>query len=202
MPPESSRPKPQKPWVLASSSPYRRALLEKLKRPFKTASPNIDESPHPLESPEQLALRLARQKAEALIPEWPHALIIGSDQVAECEGVHLGKPGSLEAARSQLIQSSGKIVRFYTAVCILDASSKSFKESMDLTEVHFKSLSQDQIDRYLELEQPLDCAGSFKAESLGISLFDRIVGDDPNALIGLPLIRLIALLNEWGEVIP
>ena len=202
MPTPSKPENAHKTWVLASSSPYRRTILEKLKRSFETASPHIDETARPLERPEQLAQRLARQKAEALIPEWPHALIIGSDQVGECDGVLLEKPGTFEIARQQLIQSSGKIVRFHTAVCVLDASTQILKESLDLTEVHFKTLQDDQIDRYLKLEQPFDCAGSFKSESLGISLFDRIVGEDPNALVGLPLIRLIALLNECGEAIP
>ncbi|MGZ5580106.1 MAG: Maf family protein [Methylobacter sp.] len=184
--------------VLASSSPYRRELLNKLGLTFDTASPDIDETPLSDETPMQTAMRLSLQKAAALAAEFSQHLIIGSDQVAMLEDKPLNKPGSRENTIAQLAAASGKTARFYTGVCVYDSRNGQHRVDCDHCAVTFRVLSREQIERYVDLDRPFNCAGGFKAESLGIALFERIEGDDPNALIGLPLIKLIGLLEAFG----
>lgn len=185
--------------LLASSSPYRKALLERLTLPFTTASPDIDETPLPGESAEDLALRLAENKARALAARHPDHWIIGSDQVA-ClpDGTLLHKPGDHAQAVHQLQQSSGHRVVFLTGLCLLDTDSGECQRICEPFTAHFRTLSTEEIESYLEREQPYDCAGSFKMEGLGITLFDRLEGRDPNSLVGLPLIALNGMLRNWG----
>jgi MAF protein len=187
------------PIVLASSSPYRRALLEKLALNFTACSPAIDETARPDEEPMALVERLACEKAQALATRFPRHLIIGSDQVACLDGQILGKPGNIDRARQQLLAASGRRVLFLTGLCLLDSATGRRQSAVEPFAVEFRALSCAQIERYLEREQPFDCAGSFKSEGLGIALFKRLDGDDPNALIGLPLIRLIAMLEAAGR---
>lgn len=184
--------------VLASSSPYRHQLLEKLGLSFETHAPNIDESAHAGETPTQLAKRLATQKAVALQQRYDSHLIIGSDQVAELDQQILGKPGSHENAAAQLQRSSGRVVHFHTGLSLLNTVSGTQQYHCCHYEVHFRTLTEHQIEHYLRLEQPYDCAGSFKSEGLGIALFSAIKGDDPNSLIGLPLIALTDMLYKEG----
>lgn len=184
--------------VLASSSPYRKLLLEKLQLPFVTAEPNIDEAPLFNEAPEQLAMRLAAAKARAVAKEFPRHLIIGADQVAVLGGRKLDKPGNSETAVAQLQAASGRSVCFYTGISVLNSRSGRQINAVDICKVHFRSLSQEEIQDYVRREEPYDCVGAFKAEGLGIALFQRIEGDDPNALIGLPLIQLVDLLRRFG----
>jgi MAF protein len=187
--------------VLASSSRYRQALLGKLGLPFAAAAPDIDESPLPGETPRALVERLAAAKARALATRFPHHLIIGSDQVACLDDRVLGKPGTEAAAREQLRLASGRSVEFLTGLCLLDSASGIERTLTEPFRVHFRTLTETQIARYVEREQPLDCAGSFKSEGLGIALFERLEGNDPNALIGLPLIRLTHLLEQAGVAV-
>lgn len=184
--------------VLASSSPYRRALLDRLQLPFYCASPDIDESPRPHESPEQLVARLALEKARALTTAYPESLIIGSDQIAIIAGTPVSKPGNRENAIAQLTQVSGQRITFLTGLCVYDALSKQQWVCVEPFHVHFRTLTTEQITHYVDREQPFDCAGSFKCEGLGIALFEKLEGDDPNSLIGLPLIRLVTLLEQAG----
>ncbi|MGQ7274548.1 Maf family protein [Marinobacter sp. V034] len=185
-----------RPLLLASSSPYRKALLERLRLPFTCASPDIDETALPSESAETLTLRLAEQKARALANEYPRHLIIGSDQVALLpNGQILTKPGHYDAAFQQLQASSGQAVTFLTGLAVLDAESGKVQRTCETFKVHFRPLSATDIEHYLLTEEPYDCAGSFKMEGLGINLFSRFEGRDPNSLIGLPLIALIDLLH-------
>jgi septum formation protein len=184
--------------LLASSSPYRRELLQKLHLPFSWASPDIDETPYPEESPQALTLRLAEQKAKALADKHPEHLIIGSDQVTTLDGIIIGKPGTHSAAVEQLQKCRSRSLVFLTSLCLLNTKTGRNQISLETYKVSFRNLSDQQIDRYLRLEQPYDCAGSFKAEGLGISLFDKLEGEDPNTLIGLPLIALIRMLNNEG----
>ena len=184
--------------VLGSSSPFRRSLLERLGVDFSTAVPNVDESPKADESPRGLVLRLAREKALAVAREHPRALIIGSDQVACIEGEVLGKPGDRQTAIRQLGRASGNWVDFYTGLCLLNSKTNKAQVVCELFQVQFRSLSGEQIERYLDREQPFNCAGSFRSEGLGIALFKRMRGDDPNVLIGLPLIRLVGMLDNEG----
>lgn len=186
------------PLVLASSSPYRQALLAKLGLPFTAATPAVDESARAGESAAALVERLACAKAAALAERFPHHLIIGSDQVAGLDGEILGKPGHFDAARRQLQAASGRRVTFFTGLCLLDTRDGTRHSLVEPFSVVFRPLSDAQIDAYLRREQPFDCAGSFKSEGLGIALFERLEGDDPNALVGLPLIRLVALLGAAG----
>lgn len=188
--------------VLASTSPYRRELLARLGVPFETLSPDVDESRLPGESPGQLVMRLAEAKARAGAGRYPRGLIIGSDQVAVCQGEILGKPGTHENAARQLAKLSGQRVSFLTGLCLFDARHNRARVELVPYHVCFRGLGMAQIERYLRAEQPYDCAGSFKSEGLGISLFERMEGDDPTALIGLPLIRLTGWLNEAGLDIP
>ncbi|WP_300620930.1 Maf family nucleotide pyrophosphatase [Dokdonella sp.] len=189
--------------VLASTSPYRRELLSRLGLPFLAVAPGVDESPLPDEAPRALALRLARAKAEAVAARRPGTLVIGSDQVAELDGHALGKPGTPAAAEAQLAACSGRCVDFHTALCVVDTRGGHAvaTAAIDRTRVVFRPLETAEIRRYLEAEQPFDCAGSFKCEGLGIILFDRIENDDPTALIGLPLIALSRLLRAAGVVL-
>jgi MAF protein len=186
------------PIVLASGSQYRADLLRKLQLDFICCTSHVDETALTGESAPQLATRLSLAKAQAVSADFPQHLIIGSDQVAVCDEQFLHKPGSREQAIHQLTQQSGRTAQFYTGICVLNSSSCQSFSDIDLCTVHFKPLSKSQIIRYLDLEQPFDCAGSFKSEGLGIALFSRIEGDDPNALIGLPLIKLISLLTQFG----
>lgn len=191
-----------RPLILASSSVYRRQLLERLRAPFGTAVPDIDESALPGEAPRETALRLALAKARAVASIHPAALIIGSDQVADLGGQPLGKPGTHENAVGQLRAMRGQSVTFHTALCLLDAASGRHQLDNVPSVVHFRQLSDAQIERYLRLEQPYDCAGSAKVESLGIALVQRIDSDDPTALIGLPLMALNGMLQrEQVEVL-
>lgn len=184
--------------VLGSTSPFRKELLEKLHIPFDCDKPNVDETPLENESAIELVERLSIAKAKAVAKNHPDALIIGSDQVAMSDGLVLGKPHTVENAIKQLMSFSGKCVSFYTGLCLFDAENEQYSSLVEPFHVHFKTLSKAQISRYVELEQPLNCAGSFKSEGLGISLFDRLDGNDPNSLIGLPLIQLTYLLSEYG----
>lgn len=186
------------PLVLASGSPYRKFLLEKLQLPFVTAEPNIDETPLFNEAPEQLAMRLAAAKARALAEKFPQHLIIGSDQVAVLGGRKLDKPGGFEAAMAQLQAASGRSMCFYTSVSILNSRTSRQLSAVDACKVHFRTLSKEEIQDYVRREEPYDCIGAFKVEGLGIALFHKIEGDDPNALIGLPLIQLVDLLRRFG----
>lgn len=185
--------------VLASSSPYRKQLLTRLGLPFETASPNIDETPRQGETPEHLATRLATEKASALIPTFSNHLIIGSDQVAALpDGTLLSKPGNHKAARQQLRRSSGNRVQFFTGLTLIDSRTGVIQTHCEPFDVHFRSLSEQEIEGYLRKEAPYDCAGSFKMEGLGIALFSRLDGRDPNSLVGLPLIALNSLLRGMG----
>jgi len=188
--------------VLGSTSRYRAELLGRLYRRFDQRAPGTDESSLPGETPRDRALRLAIAKAHAAAEGLEDALVIGSDQVAELEGLVLDKPGSGERARAQLTACSGREVHFHTALCLHDTRSGQDRIHVDHTRVHFRSLDSGEIARYIEREQPLDCAGSFKCEGLGISLFERIDNEDPSALIGLPLIALARLLREAGIALP
>lgn len=184
--------------VLASTSPYRRQLLERLGLRFTTAAPAVDERRRPGESPQVLVLRLAEAKARAIAPTHPNALVIGSDQVACLDDEVLGKPGDRAAAIAQLERASGRILVFQTGLCLLDTTSGRAQTLVEPFRVHLRKLDRRQIEGYLDREQPFDCAGSFKSEGLGIALFERLEGDDPNTLIGLPLIRLVSLLESEG----
>lgn len=186
------------PLVLASTSPFRRALLERLGLPYTTAAPEVDETRRPEEPPQVLVLRLAESKARAVAPGHPGALIIGSDQVACIDGQVLGKPGGRDAAIAQLQRASGKTVMFHTGLCLLNSATGRAQTLVEPFRVHFRPLTLEQIHGYLDREQPYNCAGSFKSEGLGIALFERLEGEDPSALIGLPLIRLVTLLESEG----
>jgi len=188
--------------ILASSSRYRRELLSRLRLPFESVSPQVDEAPVSQESPADTARRLARQKAEAVAQGHWEALIIGSDQVATLGGGALGKPGSHARAVEQLQAMSGREVEFHTAICLLDAATGQRQERTVPYSVRFRRLSPAVIERYLTLEQPYDCAGSAKVEALGISLLEWMRGDDPTALIGLPLIALTSMLANAGVAVP
>jgi septum formation protein len=188
--------------VLASTSQYRRALLERLCVPFECAAPQVDEASMQGEAPPALAARLARQKAAAAAAAHPGAVVIGSDQVAVRGAEALGKPGTVERCIQQLAQSSGREVEFLTAVFVLDSAAGRSEAHVDRTIVRFRSLTPDEIERYVSADSPLDCAGGFKAESLGIALFDRIESTDPTGLTGLPLIWLCGALRRAGIQVP
>lgn len=190
--------------VLASTSRYRRELLSRLTPSFRTLAPAVDEAVLAGETPIAIATRLAAAKAQAVAAFCPDALVIGSDQVAAIDGRALGKPGTDEAACSQLVASSGRSVEFHTALCLIDtrAGKPRSHHAIDTTRVVFRPLSAAEITRYVAAEQPLDCAGSFKAEGLGIALFECIESKDPTALIGLPLISLSRLLRAAGIALP
>jgi len=187
--------------ILASTSRYRRELLQRLRLPFDVAAPDTDESALPGEPPQALARRLAAAKATAIASHMPGAWVIGSDQVAELDGIALGKPGTRDAAVSQLASMSGREVVFRTAVSVVHGDGRAF-HAEDATIVRFRGLDDAEIGRYVDAEQPFDCAGSFKSEGLGIVLFDAIVSQDPTALIGLPLIATADLLRRAGYALP
>lgn len=191
-----------RPLILASSSPYRRELLQRLRLPFECASPDIDESPLPGESAEQLVRRLAEAKARALAARFPEHLIIGSDQAAVQGQAILGKPHTLERAMEQLKASSGGSVSFLTGLALLDSASGRCQVDCIPFRVHFRELDEARIRRYLEAERPFDCAGSFKAEGLGVSLFRATEGEDGTSLVGLSLIRLVDMLLAEGVQVP
>lgn len=184
--------------LLASSSPYRRKLLEKLGIPFVWASPDVDETPHPSESPTQLAHRLAEAKAYYFATKYPQHLIIGSDQVASINNLALGKPYTHTNATTQLKSFCEQEVVFLTGLCLLNPAANRTQVSVESYKVKFRKLTPAQIENYLMREKPYDCAGSFKAEGLGISLFDQFEGNDPNTLVGLPLIALTRMLINEG----
>lgn len=183
--------------TLASTSTYRKALLQKLNLAFECASPNVDETPQTKESASEIARRLAIEKAQS-VGEHRSGFIIGSDQVACVGDTLLGKPENHQNAIKQLTQCSGQRVMFYTGLCLLDTNSSIYTSHVELFEVKFKQLTPEQIDHYLKIEQPYNCAGSFMCEGLGILLFEAMTGRDPNSLIGLPLIALNELFAEFG----
>lgn len=188
--------------VLASTSAYRRELLQRFGLPFEVARPDIDESPLPGETPQATAERLAVEKARAVAGQFEDALIIGSDQVAHMGDTRFGKPGTIERAIAQLQSMSGRTVVFHTALAVLNTRSGRVQLDAVPTEVRFRSLTDDEIVRYVNKELPLDCAGSAKSEGLGITLLDALAGDDPNALVGLPLIALARMLRNEGIALP
>jgi septum formation protein len=188
--------------VLASTSAYRRQLLERFGIRFTVAAPDVDESPLPGETPIDLANRLARAKAEVIAHRHPSSVVIGSDQVALFGREVIGKPGNPERCVEQLKMLSGQRLAFHTAVNLIQSDTGSNQSHLDITTVHFRKLSNDEIERYVARERPVNCAGGFKAEALGITLFDRIESQDPTALIGLPLIWLAAALRRSGFILP
>ncbi len=188
--------------VLASTSPFRRELLQRLGVCFETFAPHVDESRCEGESAAQLVTRLAEAKARAAISRYPDALVIGSDQVAVCQDEILGKPGNHENACRQLARLAAHRVTFLTGICLFDCATQAARTDMVPYHVTFRPLDETQIERYLRAEQPYNCAGSFKSEGLGITLFESMEGDDPTALIGLPLIRLVGWLNAAGIAVP
>ncbi|CAD5370681.1 7-methyl-GTP pyrophosphatase [Rubrivivax sp. A210] len=186
------------PLILASTSRYRRELLERLRLPFEVVSPQVDETPLAGEAPAALALRLALAKAQAVAAQRPEAVVIGSDQVAELDGRPIGKPGTHERATAQLRLMRGRKVSFQTAVAVVQGDSGYSRVLLAPVAVRFRELTDAEIETYLRLEQPYDCAGSAKCETLGIALLEAIESDDPTALVGLPLIRTCQLLREAG----
>lgn len=184
--------------VLASTSRYRRELLERLRLPFTVVSPQVDETPLPGEPPAALALRLALAKSQAVAAQRPQAVVIGADQVADLDGVPVGKPGGHDNAVAQLRAMSGREVVFQTALAVACAARGFARAELAAVRVRFRVLGDAEIEHYLRLEQPYDCAGSAKAETLGIALLDAIESDDPTALVGLPLMRTCRLLREAG----
>lgn len=190
------------PIILASSSGYRQQLLQRLKLDFQAVSPNIDETPLTNETPQQLTARLAVNKAKALAEQYPNHLIIGSDEVACLDNNILGKPHHFEQAFKQLKMASGKVVTFYTGLALFNSKTNSLQVDTIPFHVHFRELTDSAITRYLEIEQPFDCAGSIKAEGLGICFFKAMEGADITSLMGLPLIRLVDMLQQEQYFIP
>ncbi|EPK6499971.1 Maf family protein [Klebsiella sp. 141153] len=184
--------------LLASTSPWRRMLLEKLSLPFECAAPEVNETPLPGESARQLVVRLAQAKAQALASRFPQHLIIGSDQVCVLDGDITGKPHTEENAYRQLRKASGTIVTFYTGLALYNSANGHLQTECEPFDVHFRHLSDQEIEAYIRKENPLQCAGSFKSEGLGITLFERLEGRDPNSLVGLPLIALCQMLRREG----
>lgn len=189
------------PMILASTSTYRRELLLRLRLPFGCAAPGVDETPLAGESHLDRAVRLALAKAGAVAGRHPHSTVIGSDQVGVCKGGLLDKPGNAERARAQLQWLSAAAATFHTAVAVLPPEGSAL-QFVDTTTVYFRALSDAEIDRYIALEQPFDCAGGFRCEALGISLFSRVVSEDPTGLVGLPLIALARSLRQLGYELP
>ncbi|EMW0830884.1 Maf family protein [Klebsiella aerogenes] len=184
--------------LLASTSPWRRMLLEKLTLPFECAAPEVDETPQPGESARQLVVRLAQAKTQALASRYPQHLIIGSDQVCVLDGEITGKPHTEENAHRQLRKASGTIVTFYTGLALYNSANGHLQTECEPFDVHFRHLNDQEIEAYIRKENPLQCAGSFKSEGLGITLFERLEGRDPNSLVGLPLIALCQMLRREG----
>jgi septum formation protein len=188
--------------LLASSSAYRRSLLDRLRVPYVAVAPHVDERPCDGETPRATAVRLAEMKARTVAASRPRDLVIGSDQVASLDGMAIGKPGSHDAALAQLLVMRGRVVIFHTALCTLDAGSgRSCVEEVP-TAVQFRTFSDAQAARYLAIDTPYDCAGSAKIEALGIALVERVESTDPTALIGLPLIALVSMLQRFGVDVP
>jgi 7-methyl-GTP pyrophosphatase len=188
--------------ILASSSPYRHTLLERLHIEFTSESPDIDEQHLQNESIDDYVIRLAERKVRAIASKYSEAIIIGSDQALECDSNILGKPGNHENARQQLKTMSGKTLTFYTGLCVLNTKNQILEKDVVKYCVSFRILSEDEIETYLNKEQPYQCAGSFMSEKLGISLLSKMEGDDPTALIGLPLIQLCQMLRNQGIKLP
>lgn len=184
--------------ILASSSEFRRELLHKLQIPFSSISPHVDETPFADEKPHETALRLAQEKAKKIGSEYPHALVIGCDQVATLDGAQLGKPLNHVNATQQLQTMRGREVTFHSALCLYNAATGHMQAEVVPYLVRFRQLSDAQIENYLNKEQPYHCAGSAKSEGLGVALIERMLGEDPNALVGLPLIKLITMLQNEG----
>lgn len=191
-----------RPLTLASSSPFRRTLLSRLSLPFDHASPDIDESPLPGETPTGLVLRLARNKARKVAENKKEGLVIGSDQVSLLDGRIAGKPGNRDNAIAQLKGASGRTVTFLTGLCLYNAETGRHQSGCERFRVHFRTLRDDAIERYVDIERPFNCAGGFKSEGLGITLFTGLEGRDPNALVGLPLILLTDFLVAEGVRVP
>jgi len=187
-----------RPLILGSTSPYRRELLQRLRLPFEVASPHVDETPDPGESPQGLAERLAMAKAQAVALKYPHAVVIGSDQVADLDGEPLGKPGNHANAVRQLQRMRGRMVVFQTAVAVVCHETGFAEQALAQVKVKFRQISDQAIEDYLQAEQPYDCAGSAKSEGLGIALLHSIENQDPTALVGLPLIQTCHLLRAAG----
>ncbi|MBX9610363.1 MAG: Maf family nucleotide pyrophosphatase [Burkholderiales bacterium] len=202
MTPPTTTPSPAndatRPLVLGSTSRYRRELLARLQLPFQVAAPAVDETPRPGELPRDLACRLALAKARAVAREFPDAVVIGADQVADLDGEPLGKPGTHDRAVAQLRRMRGRTVVFQTAVAVVCAATGFVMEELAPVRVRFRDLSDAEIEAYLQAEQPYDCAGSAKSEGLGIALLAAIDSDDPTALVGLPLIRTCHMLRAAG----
>jgi septum formation protein len=199
--PAASRAPARRPLVLASTSRYRRALLGQLGLPFAVASPGTDETPLPGETPAATALRLAEAKARSVAAQFPDALIIGSDQVADCDGIAVGKPMDHDRAVAQLTALSGRTIVFHTGLALFDAASGRCQAGLVDVRSTFRDLTPAEIEAYLRRDQPYDCAGAVKSDALGIALFVRIESDDPTALVGLPLIRLTDMLRAAGVAI-
>ena len=198
----SNTPSPTRAVVLGSTSRYRRELLQRLGLPFEVAAPEVDETPLPEETPAAIAQRLALAKARAVAERFPEAVVIGSDQVADLAGEPLGKPGTHERAVQQLHRMRGKTVVFQTALAVVCRASGFERQDIAPVRVVFRDLDDGEIERYLRIEQPYDCAGSAKSEGLGIALLERIDSDDPTALVGLPLIRTCQMLRAAGVRLP
>lgn len=198
MPAKTTTKRVRPPLVLGSTSRYRRMLLERLGLPFTVAAPDVDETPLPGEVPAATALRLAEAKARAVAARYADALVIGSDQVADCDGVAISKPGNRATALEQLRMLSGRTIVFHTGIALANAASGHCRSELVEVASTFRALADDEIVAYVDREQPFDCAGAVRSESLGIALFERIGNDDPTALIGLPLIALARLLRAEG----
>jgi septum formation protein len=190
------------PLILASTSSYRRELLARLRLPFTAASPGVDEAPVPHETPLARAQRLALAKARAVAERDSAATVLGGDQVAVCKGELLDKPGTAERCREQLRWLSAAAATYYTAVAIVQLERNQALQLLDTTTVYFRALTEPEIERYIAAEQPFDCAGGFRSEALGISLFARVVSEDPTGLIGLPLIAVARGLRQLGYELP
>ena len=190
------------PLVLASTSPFRAELLRKLQLQFSVCAPDIDETPLPNESPEDMVERLTLEKAQAVTSDWPAHFIISSDQCAVFDDQIIGKPDGHADAVKQLTAFSGQEILFLTGLCLFNSKTGIYQLDVVPFKVHFRQLKQSQIEQYLQVDQPFNCAGSFKSEGLGIVLFSRLEGDDPNTLVGLPLIRLTDFFLQEGVVLP
>jgi septum formation protein len=188
--------------ILASTSTYRKLLLDRLGLDFETRSPDVDETARNGEAAGELVTRLAREKARSVAVKHPGSIVIGSDQVAVCDGAIIGKPGDAAGARAQLRAFSGRSVQFLTAVCVIEEASDFLYEITVPTEVRFRTLTADEIRRYVEHDEPFDCAGSFKSEALGIGLLSALTSDDPTAIVGLPLIAVSDALRRAGLPVP
>ena len=188
--------------ILGSTSIFRKQLLEKLNLPFDQLAPDIDETPLKDETPKEMVARLSKQKAEVIAKQSPNSIVIGSDQTAVFNNLPIGKPHTFDKAVEQLTLFSGQTITFYTGLSVINTATQQTYEAMDITKVHFRELSTESIKNYIEIEQPLKCAGSFKSEGLGITLFNEIESKDPNALIGLPLIELTTIFQKMGFTLP